>query len=257
MTLSEQIVYGMVKPSKYKELLELKKGRGVLYIFVLMLALAVATFVIPTAATIVGFGGFEKLFSKTIAPFEYKDGTLHMEKPFKMAIGLNYIVVDASVETIPDDMLERNGIYYAIGSESLRIAYVMEGDILAGDSFDLDLLFEEGFNNQILQEMIPGIYVFLVLMFFLTAVGHFISYGIMALLFSLCVNGMSKRLQTGLSYRQVFMLCFYGQSLYMVVSIVNSMLGLLPSFLITIIGFFVTINFITKALISMGKINHV
>lgn len=257
MTFSEQIVYGMTKPSKYKEILELKKRRFVLYVFVLVIALAIMSYAIPTAAIITGFGGFEKLFTKNLAPLEFCQGELNIERPFDMSIGYAHIVVDSSEDVVTSDKIHKDGIYYAVGKQKLTLAYCLDGKILQKQDVNLNLLLPEGFNNQALCNMIPGIYTFLVLGFFVTALGFFLRYGFYTLLIAVCVNAMSKRINTGLSFGKVFTLCFYGQSLAMVVSNVNFALGLLPSMIVSIIGFFVTIHFITTALISMSKINQV
>lgn len=257
MTLSEQIVYGMVKPSKYKEILELKRSRWIGYVIVMMLALSVFSFAIPVASTIHGFGGFKNLFTNTLSDFEYSNQELNMEKPYKMTIGMVHVLVDTEYDTIPIDILDKDGIYYAIGKKSVKLVYMLGGSVQAENDVDLDLLLTEGFNNQTLCDMIPGIYLFLVLMFITTAVGQFISHGFFSLILALCVNSMNKHMEIGLSFGKVFALSFYGQSLYMVVSTVNNIIGILPSILVTMVGLFVTIHFVTTALISMSKFNHV
>lgn len=257
MTLSEQIVYGMVKPSKYKEILELKRSRWIGYLVVMMMALSVFSFGIPVASTIQGFGGFKNLFNKTIPPFEYVNEELSIEKPYKMSFDLAHIVINTEYDTVPNDILEKDGIYYAIGKKNLKMVYMVGGKVQVEKISELDMLLSEGFNNEVLCDTIPGIYLFLVIMFFLSALGHFIANGFFALLLAVCVNSMNKHMEIGLSFGKVFVLCFYGQSLYMVISTVNGIVGLLPSIMVTMVGLFVSIRFITTALLSMNKRNQV
>ena len=257
MTFSEQIVYGMFKPSKYKEILELKKGRTVLYVIVLMLVLGIVAFLIPTAALITGFGGFEKLFTQKVAPFSFSDGELTIERPFEMTFDYNNILIDSSVETITDNMLEKDGIYYAAGSKTIRLSYVLGRNIYDYQAVELKYLLPEGLDNQMMCEFIPGIYLFLVLMFLGTCLGFFIKYAIYALILSICIQSVNKRMELGLSYGQVFMLCFYGQSFAMVLTNFNMALGLLPTTLVSIVGIFVSIHIITTATLGMSKTNQV
>ena len=67
MNFSEQIVYAMFKPSKYKEMIKLKTSRFVGFTIVLMLVLGIVTFAVPAGAYIMGFGGFEKLFTNKMS----------------------------------------------------------------------------------------------------------------------------------------------------------------------------------------------
>ena len=96
MSFSEQIVYAMFKPSKYKEMLELKKSRFVVFVIVLMLALGIVRVAVPTAAVITGFGGFENLFINKISPMEYKDDKLSIEEKFEMSVGTYKVIIDTS-----------------------------------------------------------------------------------------------------------------------------------------------------------------
>lgn len=257
MTISEQIVYGMIKPSRYKEILELKKSRWISYVIIMMLALSVISFVVPVASKIYGFGGFENLFTNKISDFQYSDNELQIEKPYQMSIGLNHMLIDTDYDTVPKNLLKKDGIYYAFGSKNVKLAYTIDGTIQAENIYRLEDILWEGFSNETLCEMIPHIYVMLLFMFIFNAIGHFISSGLFALFLAICVNSMNKYMKLGLSFGKVFILSFYGQSLYMVVSAVNDVIGLLPSVLVTMIGLFVTVHFVTTALITMSKGNQI
>lgn len=86
MTFSEQIVYGWFKPSKYKDMIELPRRRFVVYVIVMMLVLAIVSYVVPTASIISGFGGFEKLFTQSLGEVNYTDDTLSVSNNFDMHI---------------------------------------------------------------------------------------------------------------------------------------------------------------------------
>lgn len=245
MTFSEQIVYAMFKPSKYKEMIKLKTGRSVLFIFVMMLVLGIVSFLIPVGAYITGFGGFERLFMERMGELEYKNGELSIDAPFEMRFGSDNILIDTSVEKITDEMLDRDGIYFAVGSKVIRMTFVLDGETLDYTSVSLDSLLHEGFNNESLCQKIPAIYGYLVLAFVFTCLGFFIKYAFIALVFSIVINSMNKQFEFGLSYGQVFMICFYGQTLGYILSNFNAALGLLPQMLVSTIGVFITIHMIT------------
>ncbi|MCM1287176.1 MAG: DUF1189 domain-containing protein [Clostridium sp.] len=255
MNFSEQIIYAMFKPSKYKEMIKLKTSRFVGFTIVLMLVLGIVTFAVPAGAYIAGFGGFEKLFVNKMSNIEFQDGTLSIENPFNISIeGMN-IMIDTETETVPDEKMTKNGAYIAIGSKNLRMAVAMDNDILDYQVVSLDKFLPEGLNNEMLKSFIPGIYVYLVVAFLVTCIGFFVKYGLMALLFSIVINSMNKRMELGLSYGQVFAICFYGQTLGMILVNFNSAIGFLPAILMSLAGVFISVNMITLsvAIIHQGK----
>jgi len=253
MTFSEQIVNAMLKPSKYKDILKLKKGRHILFIIVMMLVLSIVAFVVPTAATIAGFGGFEKLFAEKLPPLEYKNGTLEIEKKFEMGFGVYNVIIDTSVAGISNDMLDRDGINIAIGSKDVRVVIVY-GD-KAGEQGKMSLagLLFDGFNNESLVNMIPTIYVALFISTFFVGIGFFVKYGIFALILAIWTNSINKYYEMGLYFSEVFMVCFYGMTFGYIVSNFNAALGLFSQTIVSIVTVFISMNIISSAFYSFRK----
>ena len=245
MTFSEQIVYAMFKPSRYKEMVNLKTGRSVLFIVVMMLVLGIVSFLVPTGAYITGFGGFETLFTERMGTMEYKDGELSIDRPFEMSYDYNNILIDTSVESITDEMMDKDGAYLAVGSKTLRMTFAYDGEVIDYMTVPLDTLIEEGFTNESLCDIIPNIYAYLVLVFVLTSIGYFIKYAVIALILSIFYNSLNKQFEFGLSYGQVFMVCFYGQTFGYILSNFNAALGLLPQLLVSSVSIFISIHMIT------------
>lgn len=253
MTFSEQIVYAMFKPSKYREILKLSTGRHVLFVFLMMLVLSIVSFVVPTAATIAGFGGFENLFTEKLPALEYKNGRLEIEKRFEMGFGVYNVIIDTSVAGVSNDMIDRDGINIAIGSKYAR-AVIVYGD-QAGEQGNISLagLLFNGFNNDTLVKLIPTIYIALFISILFVGIGFFIKYGIFALLLAIWTNSINKHYDMGLYFSQVFLVCFYGMTFGYIVSNFNAALGLLPQTLVSIITVFISMNIITSAFFSLRK----
>ena len=68
---------------------------------------------------------------------------------------------------------------------------------------------------------------------------------------------MNKQLELGLSYGQVYMICFYGMSLGMLITNFNIAMGLISPMLVSMVTVFVSIHFMTNAMVSMRKDNQV
>lgn len=255
MNFSEQIVYAMFKPSKYKEIINLATKRFVSFTIVFMLVLGLVTFIVPAGAYIAGFGGFENLFKNKVSSIQYNDGVLSIEKPFEISIeGMN-ILIDSETATVPDEKLDRDGTYFAVGSQNMRVSVVYDREIMDYQTVSLSSILPEGFNNEMLIDFIPGIYMYLVIMFIITCVGFFIKYGFIALVFSILINSMNKRLELGLRYGQVFAICFYGQTLGMILVNFNAALNFLPAIIVSLVATFISINMITMsvAIMHQGK----
>lgn len=257
MTFSEQIWYGLFKPSKYKEILQLRARRSVLYVVVLMLVLGLITFVMPTAAIIAGFGGMNKLFTETMSPMSYDGESLTIERPFRMAVDGSIFLIDTEYYTVPDSELERDGAYIALGSKNIRLTTVFGGEIWSDSIMSLDQVIGPGFNNQSLVSLIPAIYVSLFICYIIMCLGFFIKYAIFALVLSIFISSVNKQMSIGLSFGQVFMLCFYGQSLGIVISNFNLAVGLINPTIVSLVTMFISIQFVTSAIVLMHKDNQV
>lgn len=257
MTLSEQIVYAMFKPSRYRELVELKKGRFALFVTVLMIVLGIVSFAIPAGATITGFGGFKTLFSNQLKTIRYEDGGLKLDTRFHMEVSGIDILIITDEEEVPDSEMSRNGVYVAVGSRVMSIVTSMDGTIMHYQDMDISVLFDEGFNNESLITAIPRIYMYMFFIFVARCAGFFIKYGSIAVLFGLFINTVNKSMHMNMSFGEVFRLCFYGQTLGIIISNFNQALGLLPAMLVSLICVFVSVRMITSAIMYFNPRNYV
>lgn len=257
MTIAEQIVYAMFKPSKYKEMLQLKKGRFSLFVVIIMLVLGIVTFIIPAGALIAGFGGFESLFKNQMSTLSFTDGALSLEHPFRMDIGGLTLMINTGHESVEDELLRHDGVYIAVGSKVMRFAFTLDGRITDYQTVDITGVFPEGFDNQSLIRMIPSIYVYMVFAFLFRCLGFFVKYAVVALVYSLFINSVNKNMGLHLSYGEVFQLCFYGQTLGIILSNFNAALGWLPAMLVSIAGIFISIHMITMSVVFMNPRNQV
>lgn len=253
ITFSEQIVYAMFKPSKYKDMVNLRTSRFVVFAIVLSLVLGIVSFAVPTSSVIAGFGGFTKLFQKNVGPFNFSEGVLAAEKKFEMTVGLYHIIIDTEQETVSTDDMTKEGIYIAFGSKTLRMTMVANGQVMDYDISPLSNLLIEGFNTEQLVQMIPFIYTYIVIAFFVIACSFFLKYGLYALILGIYINAINKHNNLGLTFGKVFMLCFYGQTLGIILSNFNAALGLLPELIVNIISIFISFNMITTAVVSIDR----
>lgn len=254
MTFSEQIVYALSKPEKYGEMIKLKKGRSRLYIFILCLALGIITFAVPTGALIASFGGFEKLFEKQLATIRYEDGKLSLDTKFSMKIEGVTVIINTEKTSGKDETIKHDGMYLTVGSRKAVLLYTMNGKSYEYGSVELRTFLSNGFHVGTLKEKIPYIYGYLFAMFVCICIGLFIKYTLCALFLVLCIKKYIAERELRLSFGQIFMLCFYGESLGMIISNCNSALGLFPQFIVSLISVFISVRMVASSVVKLERV---
>ena len=255
MTFSEQIVYAMFKPAKYKEMLSLKKSRAVLFVITMMLVLGIVNFVIPVGAFITSLGGFGDLFENKIGNITYQDGTLNDDRKYDISYDGIHFLIDTEDELVADEKLKKDGVYIALGSKAVKLSAVSGDSYVTYKTIYYSGFLPDGFSNQSLINNIPFIYGYLFFVFIFSCVGYFIKYAAFAVLLGIMLDPTAQRLGINLGRGQMFMLCFYGETLGIIISNFNAALGLLPSLVGSFIGIFVTTRMITTALAYMHQGN--
>ncbi len=253
MTLSEQIVYGMAKPKKYKELIELPAGRSAGYVAVMMLILCLVGYIVPVASSIAGFGGFTKLFRENMPRLEYKSDTLTSTGPFMLSIKGVHIIINTEEEEVNESRMRAEGAYIAIGAKKLTLNISYGGKVDSYGKMSLNTLLPDGFTNEDLVNAVPYIYAYLVLGLIITLLSYFIKYAFFAIILSLILRALVRQLDLNMSFGQLFMISFYGQSLSFIITNFNAALGLIPGFIVSAVGIFITVHMITSAVASLKK----
>ncbi len=251
MTFSEQIVYGMFRPHRYKELIELPSRRSAGYVAVMMLILCLVGYIIPVSSSIAGFGGFTRLFSQEMPKLEYSSGALNAQRPFMLSINGVHIVINTEADEVSESRMRDDGAYIAIGAKKLTLNISYGGEISSYGRMSLSSILPENFTNDDLVNAVPYIYAYLVLGLIVSLMSYVLKYSVIALLLAAVLRLLVRQLDLRISYAKLFMVSFYGQSLGFIISNFNSALGLLPSFIVSGIGIFITIHMITTAIAFM------
>jgi hypothetical protein len=254
-SFSEQIVYAVFRPSKYAGLLELKNSRFAGFVVMIVLVLSIVTFIIPTGAVIAGFGGFEKLFSSVIPALSVEDGKLKIEKPFSMSFNQYNVLIDTDDEAPADEKLTKAGAYIAIGSQIVRFAVSTGSEVYNYSTVSFEGMLGDGFTNQSLVDMIPTIYVMMLITFIVMCIGFIIKYTVIALLLAFIASFVNKKLELGLGFGSLFKIGFYSESFAMILTNFNDALGSpIPYIITSFISIFVTLQFVSNAMYSIAKI---
>ena len=127
--LMEELKIALSVPSRLSELGEVTKKTFVKYVIFLSLLISVIIYLIPSIATVAGFGGFRSLFMEKMPPFKYENGTLTAERKFDMVISGYHLYVDTSQSEVSAASLPSNGMYLAFGSKTVSFIVVQKNAV--------------------------------------------------------------------------------------------------------------------------------
>gem|GEM_PF-2115016 len=246
-SLIEQLRISIVSPKQLIGLSQLKTGRFVLYVFFMGMILTLMLYVIPVAATLIHVGGLNDLFENRIPDFSVQQSVLKAEKPFTINLGTYEIVVDTESAEVDKEKLGNRELTFAIGSRKVQAVLTQNGLKQVLVEGRIDEFFPEGFDRKMLIRAIPGFYMALILGGLFMLVFHLAKYLLASLLYMLIANSIAKRTGLGLNTGNVFRLCFYAQTIGILLVNVNSATGgYLPGTIVSMVGIFITLHFIFK-----------
>lgn len=247
VSVIEQLRISILQPKQLIGLSELSVGHFIRYVLFMGLIMTIMLYVIPVAATIIHFGGFRDLFRNQIPEFSVTKGQLHADKPFTINLGTYDIVVDTGASSVPDESLGAAPLTFAIGKDRFKAIVKENGlqEVLINQRVS-DYL-PEGFNREMLVSAIPGFYIALVITGVLMMVITVGKYLLGALVYMLLASPMARNSGLYLNRGNVYRLCFYAQTVGMLLVNVNKATGgYIPGTIVSAVGIFITMHFIFK-----------
>ncbi|MBR5047329.1 MAG: DUF1189 family protein [Eubacterium sp.] len=233
------------KPSRYKELLSLKRRLLVGFVIIVtFLSFALET-LIPFLAWDVSVGGLNNMVANGIPAFSLEEGVLEMESPIEIKMtGLIYIKADSSVE--------------AILSEDVNLDYpevilISKTNMMIKNS---GMVYEIKFsdvkqtiNNQSLLNIMPLAKVMVVITFILTYLTKVAGYMISVLFFAFISRTMARDKEgRTVPFKTALVFAIYARAPFVLLSGINSCLGnLISPIWIIFLGVFMTMHFIFVA----------
>gem|GEM_PF-2192328 len=247
----------MISLIRVKELAETSvksASKFVNYVVFISLFVALIVFGVPTASKIFSFGGFYKLFTSTMPQFEMgEDKKLVSDKRFEMNISNVTIIMDTSIDTFVFGDFEEEGLYIAIGAGKTKMIqlYDVNDDSSYNEIYNYpnEVLFNKGFNNQTLVSMIPLFYVMLFVSFCIVATYFAAKYLVLAVIFAIVSRSLTNISKLPMTFRDSFRMCFYSQTISIILVNVNASVGYFVGPLImSIIGIIITTVIIHMAM---------
>lgn len=246
MKLTEMIRYAVTRPSKLVEMSRQTLLIRAVYILFVSCLVGVMTSLLPAAANIAGFGGFNELFSERMPAFNVQDGVLTSERFFDMEFNNVHFYVDTDVEEVSDESLRNidTDMYFAFGSK--RIRCTMMGQELY--NMPLGDMLPDGFSNQTLVSMIPFFYICILIEVLGSVIASAFLGIAMSFIYMIMAYPLSRITQSGLNMGNVVTLCYFAQTISIIASAVNRATGyFIPPIIMSIAGFAITTHYILAA----------
>lgn len=251
--LMEELKISLSIPSRLTELGEVTKKTFVKYVIFISLLVSIIIYLIPTIATIAGFGGFHSLFMEKMPAFKYQSGKLVAENKFDMVLSGYHLYIDTSQKEIDPLTLPSNGIYIAFGSENTTLLLVEKNAV---NDFTNELykfgnneLFMEGMNNTSFANASTAFYMSMILFTLFYAALMALKYMLLAMIYTGILWVMYRITIKNIYEFEACHISYYAQTIGILLVSINKSVGyLLPGFLMSILGIFITFRLISYTL---------
>ncbi len=241
----DQFIFAVAKPKEYKKLMSLKVFKVVLYTLLLTFLLTVMSYGIPTAGWLLSYQGVEGFFKNQIPAFTFADGKLNMESEIVIEQeGVNRIIVDTSKEKVGESDLKKDYMQQIVVSKTNMLVSSMN----TVSEVDFGQLGNIRFDKSSLSEVVPLVYISLLLVFGIQFVFMLCEYSMSAFFYGLIAMLYMSMGGKELPLGDAVKAAIYAKPLAAVVGAVNTVMG---SFIPSSMWGFLSL-FATMMLLFMG-----
>lgn len=225
----EQFKIACLKPSQYKRLLDLTKGRVILFLAVITLITTILGYGMDVAGFNVSVGGWKNFIMNRLPAFELKDGTLKVDRQMDFEIAGVHFIADTSKDKVSlNDLNSKYAMEMAFAKDEMIIKNAAVGNMLNKVSFHK--LKNVVFNNQAMTAMIPMIHVFVVIMFFSKWIANIISYLTIAIFITMLAyfnqkTRLDRKKKEDVSFGKIFKLSIYARVIFQLIETIGTTAG--------------------------------
>ncbi len=251
--LMEELKIALSVPSRLTELGEVTKKAFVKYVIFLSLLISVIIYLIPSIATVAGFGGFRSLFMEKMPAFKYENGTLTAERKFDMVISGYHLYVDTSQSEVSPSSLPSNGMYLAFGSKTVSFIVVQKNAVNDFSNILYKInnkeMFVDGMDNASFAEASNTFYISSFMFTLFYALFMALKYILLAMIYTGILWVAYKVSIKNIYEFEACHISFYAQTIGILFVSINKALGyMIPGMLASIAGIFITFKLISYTL---------
>ena len=159
----EQFKIACLKPSQYKRLLNLAKGKVILFLAAITLITTILGYGMDVAGFTVSVGGWKNFILNRLPAFELKDGTLSVDQEMDFEIGGVHFVADTSKDKVStEDLSNKYQMELVFAKNEMVVKNTAVGNMM--NTFSFKNMKKVEFNNQAMLSMVPMIRIFQILL---------------------------------------------------------------------------------------------
>lgn len=226
----EQFKIACLKPSQYKRLLEVAKGKVVLFLMVITLITTILGYGMDVAAFNMSVGGWKNFIVNRLPKFELKDGTLSVDRQMDFEISGVHFVADTSKDKVDENEFNNKYSMEMIFSKNdMVVKNTAVGNMLNRIKFDQFKNVE--FDNQAMTAMIPMIHIFVIILFFSQWIVNIISYLTIAVFITMLAyfnqkTRLDRKNREDVSFGKIFKLSIYARVIFQLVETIGVTAGI-------------------------------
>lgn len=231
----------------YDYILEMANKKKIGLVVFVTILVALMSYVIPTAASIAGFGGIRNLFLNKLPHFEIQNGELVCDTEFMVDAGESTYMVRAGSDEINCDELEDGNVYVYFMKSKFSFFIYNEGQVYETMSASYSEVFADGFNNEYVANLAPYLYISLGIVFIMLLFEIVLKYlfvGVIFVLYILPLNAVSSK---QLLFGDMLTLAFLCQLFGICLTALNNAFGqFFPQVIVSAVGVVITCVRISK-----------
>ena len=225
----EQFKIACLKPSQYKRLLNLAKGKVILFLAAITLITTILGYGMDVAGFTVSVGGWKNFILNRLPAFELKDGTLSVDQEMDFEIGGVHFVADTSKDKVStEDLSNKYQMELVFAKNEMVVKNTAVGNMM--NTFSFKNMKNVQVNNQAMLSMVPMIRIFIVIMFFTQWIANIISYLTVCIFITMLTyfnqrTRMDRKNREDVSFGKIFKLSIYARVIFELVETIGVTAG--------------------------------
>lgn len=227
----EQLKIACLKPGQYRRLLEVAKGRVVVFFTVITLITTILGFGLDVLGFGISVGGAKNFILHRLPAFELKQGELHVDQQMDFTFaGIHFLANTKEDKVSMDDLSQQYSIEIAFAKDEMILKNTAVGQVVNRIPFSTMKNVE--FDNQAMTALIPVIYAMIGFLFLAQWAVNVVSYLSICVFISMLVyfNQKTRLDQTekereNISFGKIFKLSIYARVIFQLIETIGITVG--------------------------------
>lgn len=227
----EQLKIACLKPGQYRRLLEVAKGRVVIFFAAITLMITILGFGLDVLGFGISVGGAKNFILHRLPAFELKEGKLQVDQQMDFTFAGIHFLANTNEDTVSmEDLSNEYSVEVAFAKDEMILKNTAMGQMVNRIPFSRMKNVE--FNNQAMTAMIPMIHLFIGILFFAQWAVNIVSYLTICIFISMLVYFNQKtrfdqeeKEREKVSFGKIFKLSIYARVIFQLVETVGITAG--------------------------------